>query len=115
MTTVRRALLLAPMSSELRPVIKYTKARRSKVGDLTVYTGRAGEVDIVVAQLGVGPASSHRVTGRTLSHFPVDHVLVSGIAGGLDPDLTIGTVVVPEVVMDVGSGRRYHSAPMEGG
>ena len=81
MTTVRRALLLAPMSSELRPVVKYAKARRSKVGGLTVYTGRAGEVDIVVTQVGVGPASSRRVTEGALSHFPVDHVLVSGIAG----------------------------------
>ena len=114
MTTLRRALVLTPMASELRPVIKYAKAHRSRVGDLTVYTGRVGEVDIVVTQVGVGPASSRRVTERALSHFPVDHVLVSGIAGGLDPDLTIGTVVVPEVVMDVGSGRRYHSAPMEG-
>lgn len=114
MSTIRRALVVAPMTSELRPVVKYAKATRSKLRDLMVFTGRAGEVDIVVALLGVGPTTSQRVTERALSHFPVDHVLVSGIAGGLDPDLTIGTVVVPEVVMDVGSGRRYYSAPMEG-
>ena len=37
-----------------------------------------------------------------------------GIAGGLHPDLTIGTVVVPEEVLDLGTGVRYHSSPMEG-
>jgi uridine phosphorylase len=55
------------------------------------------------------------VTARALDCFPpIDHVLVSGIAGGLHPDLTIGTVVVPEAVLDVGSGLRYESSPMEG-
>ena len=39
---------------------------------------------------------------------------MSGIAGGLHPDLTIGTVLVPEAVLDLGSGQRYESSPMEG-
>ena len=41
-------------------------------------------------------------------------MLVSGIAGGLHPDLTIGTILVPEAVLDLGSGQRYESSPMEG-
>ena len=50
MTTVRRALLLAPMSSELRPVVKYAHAHRTRWASLTVYTGRAGDVEVVVTQ-----------------------------------------------------------------
>ena len=114
MTMPRRALLLAPMTSELRPVVKYVKARRSNLGDIKAYSGRVGDVDIAVAQLGVGPASSRRVTADALTHFKADHVLVIGIAGGLDPALTKGSVVIPEVVMDVSSGRRFQSAPMDG-
>jgi len=114
MVTLRRALVLAPMTSELRPVVKYAKARRSQVGDLTVFTSRVGEVEVVATKLGVGPASARSVTEMALSHFPVDHVLVCGIAGGLDPNLTKGTVVIPGVVMDLGSGHRYHAAPMDG-
>jgi adenosylhomocysteine nucleosidase len=102
------------MSSELRPVVKYAKAHRSKADGLRVYLGQAGETEVVVAQLGVGPASSRRITERALAAFSVDHVVVSGIAGGLHPQLTIGTVIVPESVLDVGSGRRYESAPMDG-
>ncbi len=114
MKKLRRALVLAPMSSELRPVVKYAKAHRSNSGDLRVYIGRAGDTEVVVAQLGVGPASSQRMTESALARFSVDHVVVSGIAGGLHPTLTIGTVIIPESVLDVGSGRRYESAPMEG-
>lgn len=102
------------MSSELRPVVKYARAKRTKVGGLTAYAGRAGDTAVVIVQIGVGPSSAQRITARALECFPVDHVLVSGIAGGLDPDLTIGSVVVPEAVLDLGTGQRYESSPMEG-
>lgn len=102
------------MDSELRPVVKYARARRVDDKGFTAYLGRAGEVEVVVAQLGVGPDPSRRATERALAAYEVDHVLVSGIAGGLDPACTIGTVVVPKVVIDLTSGREYHSAPMDG-
>jgi len=112
--TLRRALVLAPMTSELRPVVRYAKARRSQVEGLRTFTGRVGGVDVAIARLGVGPASAEHVTESALSHITVDHVLVCGIAGGLDPRFTKGTVVIPEVVMDLRSGHRYDSAPMDG-
>jgi len=102
------------MSSELRPIVKYARVRQEKRDDLAAYVGRAADVEVVVVQVGVGPDASQRATERALAHFEVDHVLVSGIAGGLHPDMTIGTVVVPEVVLDIRSGRRYRAAPMEG-
>ena len=114
MDSLRRALVLAPMSSELRPIVKFARARKTRAGDFSVYTGRVGPVDVVAAQLGVGPVFSRRVTERALAQFQIDHVIVSGIAGGLHPDMTIGTLVIPETVMDVSSGTLYHSAPMEG-
>ena len=45
--------------------------------------------------------------------------MVSGIAGGIDPASTIGTVIVPEVVLDVSSGgssdrHRSDESVMEG-
>jgi adenosylhomocysteine nucleosidase len=114
MNAPRRALILAPMSSELRPVVKYARAKRTKVGGLTAYAGQVGDTGVVIVQIGVGPSSAKRITVRALECFPVDHVLVSGIAGGLHPDLTIGSVVVPEAVLDLGTGQRYESSPLEG-
>jgi adenosylhomocysteine nucleosidase len=112
--TPRRALIAVPMNSELRPVVKLSRADRRQADGHTVYAGRAGPVDVVIVRIGVGPASARRAAEWALAHFDVDHVVVCGIAGGLAPDLGVGSVVVPETVMDVASGNRYGSAPMNG-
>jgi nucleoside phosphorylase len=102
------------MSSELRPVVKLARADRRQVDGRTVYAGRVGSVDVVIVRIGVGPASARRAGQWALAHFDVDHVVVCGIAGGLATGLSVGSVVVPEAVLDVESGRRYGSAPMDG-
>lgn len=108
----RRALVLAPMTIELRPVVKRLGARPSRVDGIKVFRAQRGGVDITVAQIGVGPTMAARITKRLLDLIPVDHVVVSGIAGGLDPGATIGTVILPAVVLDVASGREYHHSPL---
>jgi adenosylhomocysteine nucleosidase len=100
------------MTMELRPVVKRLGARPSQVEGIKVFRGRQAGVDITVAQIGVGPTMASRATERLLDLIPVDHVVVSGIAGGLDPVATIGTVILPAVVLDVASGREYHPAPL---
>jgi adenosylhomocysteine nucleosidase len=114
MDSLRRVLILAPMTSELRPLRRYTKARRTKLGDLTVFRAESPQLEVTLARAGVGPVSAQSVTQRALSHLEFDHVVVSGIAGGLDPHLPVGTVVVPEAVLDLRTGRRYRSSPIEG-
>jgi nucleoside phosphorylase len=100
------------MSLELRAVVKLLGGRPSTVDGMKVYTGRQGEVEVVTAQIGVGPAAAARSTEQLLDRFNVDHVLVSGIAGGIVPTTTIGSVVIPEVMLDVPSGREYHPATL---
>ncbi len=112
MAALRRVLVLAPMASELRPLIRYARARRSEGDGLTVHRGRVGDVDVLAVRCGVGPGSSRRTTERALASLSVDHVVVTGIAGGLS--LPVGAAVVPDAVLDVASGRRYVSAPMAG-
>jgi adenosylhomocysteine nucleosidase len=100
------------MSMELRPIVKLLDARPSKEAGMKVYLGRRGTVDVVVSQIGVGPPAAARATDRLLEHFAVDHVLVCGIAGGIGSSATIGTVLVPEVVLDLSSGQEYRPAPL---
>lgn len=109
---MRRALITAPMSSELRPVVNLSHARRGSVDGRTVYEGRAGSIEIQVVQIGVGPDLAREVTEWALSRFEIDHVVVSGIAGGLAADLPVGSVVVPEAVLDIRNGECYQSAPL---
>jgi nucleoside phosphorylase len=102
------------MTSELKPLVRYTRARRADRDDLPAYTGRAGDVEVVITKVGVGPKAARTATARALEVYPVDHVLVSGIAGGLDPALRVGSVVVPETVMDLTSGQSFRAAPLAG-
>lgn len=104
--------MLAPMAMELKPIIKRLGARRSVTAGPKVFVGVRDTVEITVCQLGVGPTVAARTTQRLLDQLSVDQVVVSGIAGGIVPSSTIGTVIVPEVVLDVSSGREFRPSPL---
>ncbi len=100
------------MTVELKAVIKVVGARPSTADSVKIYRGHRGGVEVLAAQIGVGPAAAARSTERLLDQFTVDHVLLSGIAGGIDPTTSIGSVVVPEIMLDVASGHEYHPASL---
>ena len=102
------------MAMELRPIVKRLGVRSSTVEGTKVFVGRQGTVEIIVSQLGVGPTVAAGTTERLLDQFPVDHVVVSGIAGGIAPTSTIGKVIVPEVLLDVKSGRELRPSALGG-
>ena len=105
---VPRALILAPMRMELRPVARALRSERVVVGNEHLHRATVGRADVGAAVIGVGPAAAARATARLLDAWPADLVLVSGIAGGLDPTLGIGTVIVPDTVVDRSTGKRFH-------
>jgi adenosylhomocysteine nucleosidase len=110
-------LLLAPMKSELRPLVRMLLLRRSPApagaGQGVVYEGEVGDVTVTAARTGVGMAPAAAVTGGLLDALPgVDHVVVVGIAGGIGPGQQIGDVVVPEVVVDGGTGAEHRPDPL---
>ncbi len=111
-TSPRRVAVLAPMPSELRPVVKVRGLTRA--GGAASHAGRVGRVDVVAARTGMGLTLARAATVRVLDAHPVDHVLVVGIAGGIGPS-RIGDVLVPAVVSDRGTGRRYAAAPFVAG
>lgn len=115
MHTVRRALVMAPTSLERRAVVRALHARPSTVDGVTVYRGRRGGVDVIVAQAGVGPSVAARTAEDLLDRFTVDHVVVCGIAGGIDATTPVGRVVIPEVVVEVASGREFRPVTLGGG
>lgn len=100
------------MRSELRPVVRALSARRDRGAGTLLYRARRNGRDVVAAPLGVGPAAARRATSDLLDRLGpgVEHVVVSGIAGGLDPAARVGTVLVPEVVIDLESERELRPA-----
>jgi nucleoside phosphorylase len=66
--------------------------------------------------IGMGPALTRVATSRLFDeaapgYVPVDHVMIAGICGGLDPALEVGTLINPESVIEHASGATYRHTP----
>lgn len=66
--------------------------------EFTVYSGRLGSHDIIAAQCGIGKVNSALRTSRIISGFAPDLVINSGVAGGVDETMSIGSVLVADRV-----------------
>ena len=105
---VRRVALLAPMPSELRPLVKRGEFRR----DGAFHRGRVDNVDVVASTTGIGTRAAAAAANRMLDAGDVDLLIVVGIAGGVGDAVAIGDVIVPEVVIDGPTGTKFQPAPL---
>jgi nucleoside phosphorylase len=106
-----RVALLAPMQQELRPLVTKLRLERSDA-EAGHYVGTRGEVEVVARLTGIGMRAAARATASILDAFPIDHVMVVGIAGGVDPDQPIGASINPELVVDDPTGRVFRPAAL---
>ena len=111
--------MLAPMPSELRPLVKRLGLRPAPApadgaggAGRKVHEGRLGAAEVTAAMTGMGTAAAAEAARRLLDSQPVDHVVVVGIAGGIDDRLAIGDVIRPGVVIDGASGTEYRPHPL---
>jgi adenosylhomocysteine nucleosidase len=102
------------MPSEMKPFVRTMSLQVSRLGDLNVYTGAAGDVQIVATTTGMGTKLATDVTERFLAAADVEHVIVMGIAGGVSPDSQIGDVVEPEAAILGPTGAEYRATPLAG-
>jgi adenosylhomocysteine nucleosidase len=105
---------MAPMRVEVRPLIHSLSLRSSQIGDMPVHSGALGAQDVIAVTTGIGTEAATEVTERLLRLVHVDHVVVVGIAGGVEEGIAIGDVVVPEVVVDASTGAEYRPARLGG-
>jgi nucleoside phosphorylase len=102
------------MRVEMRPLVKTLSLRRCRLGDLRVYSGMLGAQSVLAVATGIGTQAATGATEQLLRLTGVDHVVVVGVAGGVEPDIRIGDVVVPEVVVMASTGTEYRPAPLGG-
>jgi adenosylhomocysteine nucleosidase len=107
-----RVGVLCPMPSELRPVVRRLALRRAPMeSGWSAHSGRVGAVEITATTTGIGMAAATAAAKRLLGSVTLDHLLVVGIAGGVDPSAEIGDVIVPQVVVNDATGVEYRPAP----
>jgi nucleoside phosphorylase len=103
--------LIAPMPSELKPLVRALSLRRVAPADTRNYVGVIGETEIVATTSGMGTQLAAQAAERVLELGPFDHVMVVGIAGGMGTT-KVGDVILPEVVVDKASGSEFRPSPL---
>jgi nucleoside phosphorylase len=104
----QRVGLLAPMRPELRPLVKKLSLEHNEINGLSVHSAVEGDVEIVATTTGIGTEAATTAAQRMLDAVEVDRIIVVGIAGGIPPHVTLGDLVIPEVVVDAASGKELH-------
>jgi nucleoside phosphorylase len=96
---------------ELRPLVKKLGLQKEEIGGVAVRTGRVGDRNVVAIVTGMGTQLAREGTERLLDAVRVDEVVVVGITGAVDNETPIGTLVLPEAVVDSVTGKEYRPAP----
>lgn len=81
----------------------------------TVLLGRLAGRDVILAQTGVSMVNAAMTTQALLDRFAVSRIVVSGVAGGLDPANGVGHVLAPArwgQFLEVGMGRATPDGPL---
>jgi adenosylhomocysteine nucleosidase len=107
-------VVLAPMQPELRPFVKAAGLQReaSEADGLVTYGGEVADTRVTATLTRMGTAAATTTAEAILDRGDCDHLLVVGIAGGLDPALPIGELVVPARVVGHTSGREHRPTPL---
>jgi adenosylhomocysteine nucleosidase len=112
---LRNVVILAPMPLEMNAIVTaFGLEGTAEVGSSC--RGRIGGSEVTAVHIGMGPELTRVATSRLLSGSPsggetVDHVMIAGICGGLDPDLPVGTLINPELIIEFSTGATYTHTP----
>lgn len=72
------------------------KFLQERIKGFRFYRGIVEGKDVLVVETGMSLVNAAMALQLTLDRFPVTHVLFAGVAGGTDPALQVGDVVIPE-------------------
>jgi nucleoside phosphorylase len=104
------------MPLEMKAITTAFGLRPSAAARDAPWTGRVGNSAVTAIHIGMGPRLTRAALSGLLDetapgHVPVDHVMIAGICGGLDPELEVGTLINPDLVIDHASGAAYRHRP----
>jgi adenosylhomocysteine nucleosidase len=72
------------------------EAEPERHGPTRVWPGRHGGQSLVLAQAGIGKVNAAAAATLLLSVFGATRLIFCGVAGGLDPDLPVGAVLLAD-------------------
>ena len=89
--------VVSAFGAEADLLIAETRARRTHVlAGRRFTTGMLRGNAVVIVLSGVSMVNAALTTQRLVDHFRIERLVLSGIAGGIDPARRVGDVIVPE-------------------
>ena len=91
-------LIFVALKAESHPIsARFSDCRVLLDSNLNGYQGRIAGVPVMLVTTGMGVRKSRMSSGRAMDSLPgIDFVLISGVAGGLRDDLTVGQAVLSD-------------------
>ncbi|HCU67218.1 MAG TPA: 5'-methylthioadenosine/S-adenosylhomocysteine nucleosidase [Rheinheimera sp.] len=71
-----------------------TNANTVQIAGFAFHQGKLNDVDVVLVQSGIGKVTATVATTLLISQFKPDAVINTGSAGGFDPELNVGDIVI---------------------
>lgn len=91
-----RIAVISAFNSELELLLSEAEIEGTCViGNVSYHIGTLRGNEVVMFLSGVSMVNAAMTTERAINYFNIERIVFSGIAGGVNPDLHIGDVVVP--------------------
>ena len=103
------------MPMEVVPLKRKLSLKKSTVGSIEVYAGSLVDRPVVAIVTGIGNALAAEGVERLLEAIDVELVVVVGIAGAIDGETPLGSLVLPAMVVNGANGAEYRPEHIGGG
>jgi adenosylhomocysteine nucleosidase len=103
------------MPMELTPLVKKLSLHKTEINGVEVHRGTLDGREVVAIVTGMGTKLATEATERLLDATPVERVVVVGITGAVENETPIGTLILPEVVVNSATGTEHRPEPLGDG
>ena len=95
--------IICAIPNELR-YFNFTVIPIQKIGERTFYKGTHDKHELILVQSGLGKVNAAVVSTLLIEKFECELLLFSGVAGGIDPGIEIGEVIIGESLIQYDYG-----------
>jgi len=95
--------IICAIPNELR-YFNFTEIPIQKFGERTFYKGSHDKHELILVQSGLGKVNAAVVSTLLIEKFKCELLLFSGVAGGIDPGIEIGEVIIGESLIQYDYG-----------
>ena len=99
-----RVGIICAIPNELR-YFNFAKNPIQKIGEKTFYKGSHKKHELILVQSGLGKVNAAVVSTLLIEKFDCEFLLFSGVAGGIDPGIEIGEVIIGDSLIQYDYGK----------